>query len=104
LFTATSAAVAVREGAIDHCPQAELRALRREPLYLLLEYLFDLADFPLDFAGEFFDLAFGFQVGVIRDLSGFLFNVAFQLMKLAFDLILRARFHSVSPLLSRTFH
>src|SRR5580704_13043973 len=72
---------------------------------LLLEYLFNLADFPLDFAGEFFVLAFGFQVGVVRSLSGCLFDAAFQFMKLAFDLIFRARFHLVSPLfLSRTFH
>jgi hypothetical protein len=83
----------------DHCVQAELRALRREPLYLLLEYLFNLADFLLDFAGEVFVLAFGRQVGVVRDLSGFLFNAAFQFTKLSFDLILRARFHLVSPLL-----
>src|ERR1017187_535135 len=75
--------------------QAELCALRRELVHLLFEYLFNLADFLLDFAGEFFVLAFGFQVGVVRDLSGFLFNVAFQFMKLAFDLILRARFHLV---------
>jgi hypothetical protein len=55
----------------------------------------------LDFACEFFVLAFAFQVGVVRDLSGFLFNVAFQFMKIAFDLILRARFHLVTPLLFR---
>jgi hypothetical protein len=46
-------------------------------------------------------LALGFQVGVVCDLSGFLFDVAFQFMKLAFDLILRARFHLVPPLLFR---
>jgi hypothetical protein len=81
------------------------RTLRREPVHLLLEYLFNLADYLLDFASEFFGLAFGFQVGVVRDLSGFLFNVAFQFMTLAFDLILSAWFHLVSPLLfSRTFH
>jgi hypothetical protein len=32
----------------------------------------------LDLAGEFFVLAFGFQVGVVRDLSVCLFDVAFQ--------------------------
>jgi hypothetical protein len=60
---------------------------------LLLEYLFNLADLLLDFAGEFFVLAFGFQVGVVRDLSGGLFDAAFQFMKLALDLIFVARFH-----------
>jgi hypothetical protein len=60
---------------------------------LLLEHLFNLADFLLDFAGDFFVLAFGFQVGVVRDLSGCLFDVAFQLMNLALDLIFFARFH-----------
>jgi hypothetical protein len=62
---------------------------------LLLEYLFNLADFLLDFAGDFFVLAFGFQVGVVRDLSGCLFDVAFQFMKLALDLIFLAQFHRV---------
>jgi hypothetical protein len=83
----------------------ELCALRRDPAPLLLKYFFNLADFLLDFAGELFVLALGFQVGVVRDLSGCLFDVAFQFMNLAFDLIFRARFHLVSPLsLSRTFH
>jgi len=62
----------------EHYLQAELCGRRREPVHLLLEYLFNLADFLLDFAGEFFVLAFGFQVGVVRDLSGCFFDVAFQ--------------------------
>jgi hypothetical protein len=70
-----------------------LRALPGEPVHLLLDHLFNLADFLLDFAGDFFGLAFGLQVGVVRDLSGCLFDVAFQFMKLAFDLIFRARVH-----------
>jgi hypothetical protein len=52
-----------------------------------------LADFLLNFAGDFLAAAFGFQVGVVRDLSGRLFDVALQFMKLAFDLIFRARVH-----------
>src|ERR1700733_5686740 len=39
------------------------------PFHLLLEYLFNLAYFLLDFAGEFFFLAFGFNGGIARDLS-----------------------------------
>jgi hypothetical protein len=73
----------------------ELCALRTEPISLLLEYFFNLADFLLKSAGEFFVLAFGFQVGVVRDLPGCLFDVAFQFMKLALDLIFLARFHRV---------
>jgi hypothetical protein len=52
----------------------------------------------LHFAGDVFVLAFGRQCGVVRDLSGFLFDVAFHFMKLALDLIFRARFHLCSPL------
>jgi len=63
---------------------------------LLLEHLFNLADFLLDFAGEIFVLAFGRKGGVVRDLSRFLFNFSFQFVKLAFDLIRRARFHASS--------
>jgi len=34
----------------------------------------------LNGAGEFLVLTFGYQVGVIRDLPGILFDFAFQLM------------------------
>src|ERR1035441_9835771 len=56
---------------------SQATSLRREPVHLLLDYPFNLADFLLDLAGEFFALAFGFQIGVVCDLSGFLFDVAF---------------------------
>src|SRR5258708_28569681 len=68
----------------------------RRPVHLLLKHLFDLADFLLDLAGEVFVLAFGRQVGVARQLSRFLFDFAFHLMKLASNLILCARFHAFS--------
>jgi hypothetical protein len=64
---------------------------------LLVEQLFNLADFLLDLACELFDLAFGLQVGIVRYLACFLFDCAFHFMKLASNLILRARFHPVSP-------
>jgi hypothetical protein len=83
------------------CNQDQPKRFGHGGLLLLLEYFFNLADFLLDLAGEFFVLAFGRQIGVVRDLSGFLDNLAFQFMKLAFDLIRRARFHLVSPLLFR---
>jgi hypothetical protein len=51
----------------------------------------------LDFAGEFFALAFSRQVGVVRDLTHFLFNGPFDFMKLAFNLVFRARLHRILP-------
>jgi hypothetical protein len=65
--------------------------------YLLLKHLFDLADFLLDLAGEVFVLAFGRQVGIVRELPSFLLDFTLQLMKVAFDLVVRARFHRFSP-------
>jgi hypothetical protein len=70
---------------------------KENSLLLLFEHLLNLADFLLDFAGEFFVLAVGLQVSVVRDLSRFLFDLTFQFMNLAFDLILRARFHLFTP-------
>ena len=68
--------------------QAEQSALR-ETGHLLFEHLFNLADFLLDLAAELFGLAFGRQVGVVRDLSHLLSDFTFHFMKLAFDLIKR---------------
>jgi hypothetical protein len=39
------------------------------PAHLLLEYLFNLSHFLLDFADEIFVLAFVSQVGIVHDLS-----------------------------------
>jgi hypothetical protein len=47
---------------------------------LLLEHLFNLADFLLKDAGDFLALTFGCQIGVVRDLAGTLFDFAFQLV------------------------
>ena len=97
------AAVASSEGHSDHrqFPQSEQRALRKDRFVYFSNYLFNPADFLLDYACEFFVLAFGHQVGIVRGLSRFLLNCAFYFMKLAFDLILRARFHLFSPLFFR---
>jgi hypothetical protein len=43
-------------------------------LYLLLHDLFDLPDFLLDLAAEFLTLAFGLQVRVVGNPSGFFFR------------------------------
>jgi hypothetical protein len=64
--------------------------------YLLLKYLLNLPDFPLDLACDFFALAFGLQVGVVRHLPRFLFNVTLHFVQLPCDLIFRARFHECS--------
>src|SRR5579863_4429431 len=64
---------------------------------LLLQDRFNLADFLLDFAREFLVLAFGCQVGIVRELSSLLLRLALQFMELALGLILRARFHVSSP-------
>jgi hypothetical protein len=40
-------------------------------------------------------LAFGYHVGIVRDPTHFFFGFTFDFMKLAFNLILRARFHGV---------
>jgi len=65
----------------------------RSLVRLLLENRFNLADFLLDFAGQFFVLTFGCQRGIVRQLSRALFGVAFHFMKRALDLIFRTRFH-----------
>jgi hypothetical protein len=67
------------------------------PTHLLLEYLFNLSHFLLDFADELFVLAFGSQVGVVDDPSRLLFNGTLRLMQTAFNFVLRALFHVVSP-------
>jgi hypothetical protein len=61
---------------------------------LLLEYLFDLAYFLLDLAAQFFVLSFGRQARVVCHLSRFFFDVAFDFVKLACDLIFCAGFHA----------
>src|ERR1035437_8712076 len=73
-----------------HYPGVKAMGAKENSLLLLFEHLLNLADFLLDFA-------VGLQVSVVRDLSHFLFNLAFQFMNLAFDLIVRARFHLFTP-------
>jgi len=72
---------------------------------LLLEHLFNLADLLLNFAGELLVLAFSRQVWAVRGLSNLLFGFALHFVKLAFDLVLAARFHlfSLSSFFRKTF-
>jgi len=57
---------------------------------LFLQYLFNLTDFLLDFACEFFILAFGRQIGVVGDLAHLLFDRALKFMQISADFILNA--------------
>jgi len=90
-------------GTIGRPRDDELKAGQRKispgcaSFILLLEQLFNLADFPLDLAGELFVLAFCHEVGTVRYLAHFLFGFSFHFVDLAFDLILFAWFHLFSP-------
>ena len=55
---------------------------------LFLQYLFNLTDFLLDFACEFFILAFGRQIGVVGDLAHLLFDRTLKFMQISADFIL----------------
>ena len=48
-----------------------------------------MADFLLDFPAYLFDLAFGFQVAIVRRSANLLFNFTFHLVNLARYLILK---------------
>jgi hypothetical protein len=62
---------------------------------LLAPELVELADLFLDFAGNFFTGAFGFQFGIVAYDSGNLFNLALHLVQRTFKLVLSAGFHGV---------
>jgi hypothetical protein len=53
----------------------------------------------------FFALALGVHLGVVRNLARVLLSVAFNFMKLAFNLIFQGRYHLFSATFSsKTFH
>ena len=56
-----------------------------------------MADFLLDFPTYLFALAFGFQVGIVRQLSCLLLNLTLHFVNLARNLILGARLHPIAP-------
>ena len=70
----------------------------RRSIHSLLEHSFNLPDFLEDFASELLVLAVGLELGAVRQLPRLLFGFTSNFMKLAFDLILRARFHRGAPL------
>jgi hypothetical protein len=65
---------------------------------LLSHSLFNLADNVLHFPGILFSFAISRQVGIAGKFAGLLFDCAFDFVKLACCLILRARFHHDSLL------
>src|SRR5687767_7671605 len=72
---------------------------------LVAKYFFDLSHLLLYFPSDFFILAFGCQVRIVGSPTRLFFRFAFQLTKLALDLVLSARFHlNSSELLLRRCH
>ena len=67
---------------------------------LCSDSLFNLADSLLNFSGILFSSAISFQVGVLGKLAGLLLDCAFDFVKLACCLIVRAGFHYDSLLCS----
>ena len=78
--------------------RASADSRQAEPSTLFFEDFLHLAYFLLDFPAYLFDLAFGFQVGIVRRSSNLLFNFTFQLVKLSFCFVLSALPHGLSPL------
>jgi hypothetical protein len=62
---------------------------------LLFEDFFHLAEFALNFAADFFDLAFGFEAGLVEHAADFLFHGAFGFVECAFGFVTCASIHAV---------
>jgi hypothetical protein len=75
----------------------QVRATTGYDHVLLFYNLLKLSDLFLYLAGNPFAGAFAFQLGIIAELSNGLLDSAFQLVKLAFCLVLRTGFHDDSP-------
>jgi hypothetical protein len=78
--------------------RAENTSMYDASLSLPSQNLLDLAYLFLNFAGYLFGLAFGLQIGIVNDLPGYFLDFTLCFMKLAFCLVLRTRFHGISPL------
>ena len=64
---------------------------------LFSENFLNLADFLLDLPTDLFDLAFNFQIWIVRRSSNLLFSFTFHFVKCAFCLVLSALLHGFSP-------
>ena len=62
---------------------------------LLLEDFLDLAEFLLELTADFFDLAFGFEAGLVQDATDFLFDRALHFVECAFGFVSCASIHAV---------
>jgi hypothetical protein len=63
----------------------------------LLDDFLNLPDFLLDFTGDFFDDAVGFEVGIVGELSDVALDRTFYLVKCAFGFVFGAVFHHMVP-------
>src|ERR1035441_4286629 len=81
---------------------AGLRAIQRRESdasrvcgWLLFYNLFNVSDFLLNFAADFFALSFGFEVRIVSSVSQFLFDCAFDFVRRAFNLVFGTVFHGL---------
>jgi hypothetical protein len=74
-------------------PPSDLSMESSMLIRLCSDSLFNLADNLLNFSGILFSSAISFQVGVLGNLAGLLLDCAFDFVKLACCLIVRAGFH-----------
>jgi len=65
--------------------------------------LLDLADLFLNFSIDNFKFAFSFQAAIFDNFANNLFDLACNLMHLAFCFVLCAGFHSISPVKFRFY-
>src|ERR1039458_8653833 len=74
-------------------PPSDLSMESSMLIRLCSDSLFNLADSLLNFSGILFSSAISFQVGVLGKFAGLLLDCAFDFVKLACCLIVRAGFH-----------
>jgi hypothetical protein len=64
---------------------------------LVFQNALDLADFVLNFAGDFFDLTFVFEVGLVRRSANLFFDLALYFVKFALCFVFCTLSHDLSP-------
>src|ERR1019366_3746522 len=84
----------------EQTPPSDLSMESSMLIRLCSDSLFNLADSLLNFSGILFCSAISCQVGVLGKLAGLLLDCAFDFVKLACCLIVRAGFHRGSLLCS----
>src|ERR1700688_1396230 len=81
---------------LDERDLERLLPVPSEPSTLFSKDFLHLADFLLDFSAHLFVLAFGFQIGIVRQFSCLLLNLTLHFLNLARYLILSAWLHFVA--------